>query len=82
MHEWSNRNGKMFKEFVFSDFIEAFSWMTKVALWAEKIDHHPEWTNHWNRVSVTLCTHSQGNTITDKDHALARIMDQLYHAQQ
>ena len=53
------------KTFSFKDFNEAFSWMTKVALYAEKINHHPEWFNVWNKVDVTLTTHDAG-TVTDK----------------
>lgn len=62
------------KTFSFKDFNEAFSWMTKVALYAEKINHHPEWFNVWNKVDVTLTTHDAG-TVTDKDVKLARFMD-------
>ena len=63
------RNG-IAKSFKFADFGEAFGFMTRVALAAEKADHHPEWTNVWNRVDILLSTHSAGG-VTDKDIALA-----------
>jgi len=64
------------KEFKFKDFSEAFGWMTRVALKAEKMDHHPEWLNIWNRVEVTLSTHSAGG-LTELDIKLAKKMDRL-----
>lgn len=63
------------KEFRFRDFNAAFGFMTRVALNAEKQDHHPEWLNVYNRVEVTLTTHDAGG-VTDKDVALAHFMDQ------
>jgi 4a-hydroxytetrahydrobiopterin dehydratase len=63
------------KEFRFKDFNEAFGFMTRVALYADKHDHHPEWANVYNRVDVTLTTHDAGG-VTDKDVALAHFMDQ------
>ncbi|UPT62718.1 MAG: 4a-hydroxytetrahydrobiopterin dehydratase [Hyphomonadaceae bacterium JAD_PAG50586_4] len=63
------------KEFRFKDFNAAFGFMARVALNAEKQDHHPEWTNVYNRVEVTLTTHDAGG-VTDKDVALAHFMDQ------
>lgn len=64
------------KEFKFKDFSEAFGWMTRVALAAEKMDHHPEWFNVWNRVEVTLSTHDAGG-LTELDIRLAKKMDKL-----
>jgi 4a-hydroxytetrahydrobiopterin dehydratase len=64
------------KEFRFKDFNAAFGFMARVALNAEKQDHHPEWTNVYNRVEVTLTTHDAGG-VTDKDVALAHFMDQV-----
>lgn len=58
----------------FRNFTEAFAFMTRVALHAEKMDHHPEWSNVYNRVSITLSTHDVGG-LTDKDVALARKVD-------
>ena len=63
------------KSFCFKDFNEAFSWMTRVALYAEKNNHHPEWYNVWNKVQVTLTTHDTGS-VTERDLKLARFMDQ------
>jgi 4a-hydroxytetrahydrobiopterin dehydratase len=62
------------RDFAFADFGEAFAFMTRVALAAEKADHHPDWSNGWNKVSVALSTHSEGG-VTGKDIALARAMD-------
>ncbi len=63
------------KEFRFKDFNAAFGFMSRVALFSEKHDHHPEWTNVYNRVEVTLATHDSGG-VTDKDVALAHFMDE------
>lgn len=63
------RNG-IAKSFKFADFGEAFGFMTRIALEAEKADHHPEWLNVWNRVDILLTTHSDGG-VTAKDMALA-----------
>ena len=64
------------KSFKFKDFIEAFAWMTRAAFWAEKWDHHPDWTNTYNRVRVRLSTHDIGG-LSALDAKLARKMDQL-----
>ena len=71
----SERNG-IARSLRFADFNAAFAFMTRVALAAEKADHHPEWTNVWNRVDILLSTHSAGG-VTDKDLALARAIDRL-----
>ncbi len=65
------------KTFTFKDFSEAFAFMTRVALVAEKMDHHPYWVNVYNRVEMTLNTHSAGNIVTDKDRKLAEAIDKL-----
>ena len=62
------------KEFQFKNFIEAFSWMTKIAFWAEKINHHPEWFNVYNRVEITLSTHDIGG-LSDRDLKMAKFID-------
>ena len=67
-------NNKAKKIFKFKNFVQAFSWMTEIALNAEKLDHHPDWTNIYNIVTVLLSTHDQG-TLTEKDFSLAKIMD-------
>ncbi len=64
------------KEFVFADFVAAFGWMSQVAIWAEKLNHHPEWVNVYKMVSVTLSTHDIGG-LSDLDIKLARKMDAL-----
>jgi len=64
------------KRFVFADFTDAFGWMTRVAIWAEKWDHHPEWFNVYKTVDVTLTTHDLGG-ISTLDVKLARKMDSL-----
>ena len=67
----------MVKTFEFKDFTEAFGFMSKVAVEAEKMNHHPFWTNVWNKVSFELTTHDAGNTITDLDRTLAAKIDEL-----
>ena len=67
-------NNKVKKIFKFKNFIEAFLWMTEIAFSAEKLDHHPDWTNVYDTVTVILSTHDQG-TLTEKDFSLAKIMD-------
>jgi 4a-hydroxytetrahydrobiopterin dehydratase len=74
---WIEENNRLKKTFTFKDFREAFGFMTKVALIAEKADHHPYWTNVYNTVSFELSTHDAGDTITDKDRKLAQAIDQL-----
>ena len=63
------------KSFKFADFNAAFAFMTKVALMAEKSDHHPEWSNVWNKVDIVLSTHDAGG-VTEKDIALAKFIEQ------
>jgi 4a-hydroxytetrahydrobiopterin dehydratase len=64
------------KQFVFKDFSQAFGWMTRVAFIAEKLDHHPEWSNVYNKVNVTLATHDV-NGVTSMDITLAEAMNRL-----
>jgi 4a-hydroxytetrahydrobiopterin dehydratase len=75
---WKEEDNKLKKTFQFKDFVEAFAFMTKVALEAEKMDHHPWWANVYNRVEIELNTHDAGNVVTDKDRQLALIIDKLY----
>ena len=77
MKDWKEENNCLTKDFTFGDFSEAFSFMTQVAIAAEKADHHPEWTNVWNRVSFRLSTHDAGDIVTDKDRALAADIDRI-----
>ncbi|MGB0430800.1 MAG: 4a-hydroxytetrahydrobiopterin dehydratase [Bacteroidia bacterium] len=76
---WKEQNNALTKSFEFKDFVSAFAWMTKVAIWAEKMNHHPTWVNTYNTVNVTLFTHDAGNLVTAKDHDLAKKMDELYN---
>jgi 4a-hydroxytetrahydrobiopterin dehydratase len=74
---WHILDEKMQKEFIFNDFSEAFSFMTRVALLAEKSDHHPDWSNCWNKVTIRLSTHDAGGIVTEKDRDLAAKIDAL-----
>jgi 4a-hydroxytetrahydrobiopterin dehydratase len=74
---WAEQDNKLYRKFQFKDFSEAFAFMTRVALAAEKMDHHPLWTNVWNTVEVWLSTHSAGDIVTDKDRKLADAIDKL-----
>jgi len=74
---WSVVKGKLHRAFTFRDFVEAFGFMTRVALEANTIDHHPEFYNVWNKVVIDLVTHDVGNAISDLDVALARKIDGL-----
>jgi len=74
---WKEENNRLTKTFTFTDFTEAFGFMTKVAIVAEKLNHHPTWTNTWNTVRFELCTHDAGNTVTDLDRTLAKSIDKL-----
>jgi 4a-hydroxytetrahydrobiopterin dehydratase len=74
---WKEENNKLYRKFSFKDFSEAFAFMTRVALIAEKMDHHPLWTNVYNTVEVWLSTHDAGDVVTDKDKKLAAAIDSL-----
>lgn len=73
---WSLQDGKLTREFHFANFVDAFGFMTRAAMVAEKSDHHPEWSNVYNTVTVQLTTHSCDG-ISEKDFALASTMDEL-----
>ena len=73
---WQLVNGKLHKEFQFKDFNQAFGFMTRAALHAEKMDHHPEWFNVYNKLKVDLMTHDAGG-ITENDVKLAKILNSL-----
>ncbi len=75
---WKEENNKLNRQFQFKNFIEAWSFMTEVAFHAEKHNHHPEWSNVYNKVDITLTTHDEGNTVTDKDRVLASSIDGIY----
>ena len=74
---WKEKNNKLQKTFTFKDFSRAFAFMTRVAMLAEQHNHHPNWQNVWNTVTIELTTHDAGNAITEKDKKLAKAIDAL-----
>jgi 4a-hydroxytetrahydrobiopterin dehydratase len=74
---WKEENNKLYRQFQFADFSEAFAFMTRVAIEAEKMNHHPLWTNVWNKVEIWLSTHDAGDIVTDKDRNLAKRINTL-----
>lgn len=74
---WKEENNKLTRTFEFVDFTEAFSFMTRVAFLAESHQHHPNWSNVYNKVIIELTTHDKGNTITEKDRKLADAIDKI-----
>jgi 4a-hydroxytetrahydrobiopterin dehydratase len=77
MHNWIEENNSLKRTITFKDFSHAFAFMTRVALIAEKMDHHPNWTNVYNKVDITLNTHSAGDIVTEKDRKLAAEIDKI-----
>ncbi len=77
MPGWKAIGGKLVKQFNFKGFMQAMGWMVSVGIAAEKLDHHPEWSNIYNKVDVALTTHDMGNAISSWDIALAKTMDEL-----
>ena len=74
---WQEEDNKLKRTFKFKDFTEAFAFMTRVAMLAEKMDHHPFWSNVYNTVNIELNTHDAGDIVTEKDYKLAKAKDQL-----
>lgn len=74
---WPEHNNSLHKKFEFKTFSEAFAFMTRVALAAEKMDHHPKWTNEYNKVDIWLSSHDAGDVVTDRDRKLSVIIDTL-----
>lgn len=74
---WIEQNNQLYKKFQFNNFSEAFAFMTRVAIEAEKMNHHPYWSNVWNTVEIWLQTHDAANTITEKDYELSNKIDSL-----
>jgi 4a-hydroxytetrahydrobiopterin dehydratase len=72
---WEEKNNTLYRKFQFKNFSEAFAFMTRVALEAEKMDHHPDWSNVYNTVEIRLSTHSAGDIVTEKDRKLANKID-------
>ncbi len=77
MKDWNDEQNALTKTFQFKTFSEAWAFMSRVALVAEKMNHHPEWTNVYNKVDISLSTHDAGNTITEKDRNLAAAIDKI-----
>ncbi|MEM9895631.1 MAG: 4a-hydroxytetrahydrobiopterin dehydratase [Bacteroidota bacterium] len=74
---WKEEDNKLKKTFEFKNFVEAFGFMSSVAIIAEKMDHHPNWSNVYNTVHFELNTHDAGDIVTEKDHQLAKAIDEL-----
>jgi 4a-hydroxytetrahydrobiopterin dehydratase len=74
---WNEENNRLKKNFEFDNFVDAFAFMTKVAMIAEKMDHHPFWTNVYNKVSIELSTHDAGDVVTQQDRDLAKAIDKI-----
>ncbi len=74
---WTEKENKLYQKFTFKDFSQAFAFMTRVALAAEKMDHHPLWTNVYNTVEIWLSTHDAGDVVTEKDRKLSVKIDAL-----
>ncbi|HUR31973.1 MAG TPA: 4a-hydroxytetrahydrobiopterin dehydratase [Saprospiraceae bacterium] len=79
---WTEQNDKLVAEFVFEDFSQTWAFMTEVAILAERKNHHPEWTNVWNRVTIKLSTHDAGGVITEKDRKLADGISKIFERYQ
>lgn len=75
---WEEKDNQLKASFKFKNFIEAFAFMTEVAFYAEKQNHHPNWSNVWNIVEIHLTTHDAGNIVTEKDRTLAKAIDKVY----
>lgn len=78
MSNWREEDNSLVGEFIFKDFTQAWAFMTEVAIYAEKQNHHPNWSNVYNRVSIHLSTHDAGNIVTDKDRKLSSKIDDLF----
>ncbi len=78
---WIEKENQLYQKFAFNNFIEAFAFMTKVAMLAEKANHHPTWKNTWNVVEIWLTTHDSGNVVTDKDVSFSKEIDAVYIGQ-
>lgn len=78
LNGWAVADGKMTRAFTFDDFSEAFAFMTRVAIEAERIEHHPEWSNVYNKVNIKLVTHDIGDKISTYDVKLAERINEIY----
>ncbi|MBM3917753.1 MAG: pterin-4-alpha-carbinolamine dehydratase [Sphingomonadales bacterium] len=77
MHTWTEHNNALHKTFEFSSFLKAMDWIQKASIEIEKLNHHPKWTNIYNKVIVSLTTYDAGNIVTEKDWQLAQILDAI-----
>lgn len=77
MSNFKEENNRLKAEFKFKDFAQAWAFMTEVAIHAEKQNHHPNWSNVYNKVSIELTTHDAGNRVTEKDRKLAKKIDEI-----
>lgn len=75
---WIEEDNKLKRSLSFKDFEQAMAFMNKVAMVAEALNHHPWWSNVYNKVEIELTTHDAGNTVTEKDHELAKRIDEIY----
>ena len=75
---WKEENNQLKRSFEFKNFVEAFTFMTKVAFAAEKMDHHPNWSNAYNKVEILLFTHDARDSITEKDVKLSKEIDKIF----
>ena len=73
---WPEIDGRLYREFTFADFAQAFAFMERVAVLAEELDHHPDWSNSWNKVAIALRSHDVGR-VTDRDRRLAAAIDRI-----
>ena len=74
---WQEKNNSLYRKFQFKNFSEAFAFMTRVALEAERMNHHPNWSNVYNTVEINLNTHDAGDIVTEKDKQLAKAIDDI-----
>lgn len=74
---WKEENNQLQRTFEFKNFVEAWGFMNQVALLAEKMNHHPDWSNAYNKVEISLTSHDAGNKVTEKDHKLSQQIDKL-----
>ena len=76
---WQEQDNQLKRTFEFKNFSQAFAFMTRVAFVAENMNHHPDWSNSWNKVTISLSTHDAGNIITEKDHEMAKSIDAIFN---
>jgi 4a-hydroxytetrahydrobiopterin dehydratase len=75
---WKEEHNQLNQIFQFADFVEAFTFMTQVAFAAEKMNHHPNWSNVYNKVAIVLFTHDAKDSVTEKDRKLSKLIDEIY----